>query len=413
MHRLSRVAGRVAAVWHAAPVRILHTSDWHLGRRFEREPLEEDQRAALGWLAGLVESEGVDLVVVAGDIYDRALPAEEAVTLLDDALDALRGAGATVVLIPGNHDSARRLGFGARRQALGGVRVFADVSRPPEPWVFEAGGERVAIVAVPFLDPLVAPPPAPGPDGAPRPRTHQNVLADALSAGRSSLAALDPMPALAVAHAFVAGSATSDSEKVLAIGGTDAVDAAVFAGFDYVALGHLHRPQSVGGTGRIVYSGSLLPYSFSEDHTKSVRLVDVAGGAVTGVREVPIPVGRPVITLEGRLMELLDDPGLDVYLDHWVAVRLTDDTVQVQPMERLRSRFPHAVNVRYAPGRADLVGGRAPEEATLEERSPEEMVLAFLAELRDRPPTDVERELVAEAMTAAAGAGPSGQGAAG
>ncbi|MDA8366814.1 MAG: exonuclease SbcCD subunit D C-terminal domain-containing protein, partial [Actinomycetota bacterium] len=161
------------------------------------------------------------------------------------------------------------------------------------------------------------------------------------------------------------------------------------------------------------YSGSLLPYSFSEDHAKSVRLVDVADGAVTGVREVPIPVGRPVITLEGRLGELLDDPGLDVYLDHWVAVRLTDDTVQVQPMERLRSRFPHAVNVRYAPGRADLVGGRAPEEATLEERSPEEMVLAFLAELRDRPPTDVERELVAEAMTAAAGAGPSGQGAAG
>ena len=407
------MAGRVAAVWHAAPVRILHTSDWHLGRRFEREPLEADQRAALGWLAGLVESEGVDLVIVAGDIYDRALPAEEAVALLDDALDALRAAGATVALIPGNHDSARRLGFGARRQALGGVRVFADVSRPPEPWVFEAGDEQVAIVAVPFLDPLAAPPPSPGPDGAPRPRTHQNVLADALSAGRASLAPLGPVPSLAVAHAFVAGSATSDSEKVLAVGGTDAVDAAVFDGFDYVALGHLHRPQSVGDSGRIVYSGSLLPYSFSEDHPKSVRLVDVDGGAMTGSREVPVPVGRPVVTLEGRLGELLEDPRLDVYLDHWVAVRLTDDTVQVQPMERLRSRFPHAVNVRYAPGRADLVGGRAPEDAALEERSPEDMVLAFLAELRDRPPTDVDRELVAEAMTAAADAGPSDPGAVG
>ncbi len=397
-------------MWHAAPVRILHTSDWHLGRRFERESLEADQRAALEWLAGLVEAEGVDLVVAAGDIYDRALPAEEAVTLLDDALDALRAAGATVVLIPGNHDSARRLGFGARRQALGGVRVFADVSRPPEPWVFEAGGDRVAIVAVPFLDPLTAPPPAPGPDGAPRPRTHQAVLADALAAGRSALEPLGGVPSLAVAHAFVAGSATSDSEKLLAVGGADAVDASVFDGFDYVALGHLHRPQAVGETGRIAYSGSLLPYSFSEDHTKSVRLIDVAGGAVAGVDEVPIPVGRPVVTLEGRLGELLEDPHLDVYLDHWVAVRLTDDTVQVQPMERLRSRFPYAVSVRYAPGRANLVGGRAPEDASLEARSPEEMVLAFLAELREQPPSDVDRALVAEAMAGALAA--AGEGAA-
>ncbi len=399
--------GDVASLWHAAPVRILHTSDWHLGRRFEQEPLEGDQRAALEWLAGVVADEQVDLVVVAGDVYDRALPAEEAVTVLDDALDAFTGCGATVVLVPGNHDSARRLGFGARRQALGGVHVFADTRVPPEPWVFEAGGERVAVVAVPFLDPLTAPPPAPAADGSPRARTHQHVLEDALDAGRAGLAALAGIPSIAVAHAFVVGGTPTDSEKLLAVGGTDVVDPAVFAGFDYVALGHLHRPQAVGADRRIAYSGSLLPYSFSEDHAKSVRLVDISGGAVVEVTEVPVPVGRPVVTLTGRLDDLLADDAYGHFTGHWVAVRLTDDTVQVQPMERLRGRFPHTVSVRYAPGRAGSPGARSLEVDLVEARAPDALVLDFLEDVRGRPASDPERSLVGDAMerVVAAGAG--------
>jgi exonuclease SbcD len=385
-------------------VRILHTSDWHLGRRFEQEPLEADQRRALEWLVDLVAAERVDLVVVAGDVYDRALPAEEAVTLLDDALDALVGAGATVLLVPGNHDSARRLGFGAGRQALGGVRVVADTRVKPEPWVFEAGTERVAVVAVPFLDPLTAPAPTPAADGSPRPRTHQHVLEDALAAGRAGLAGLAGVPSIAVAHAFVAGGMSSDSEKLLAVGGADVVDAAVFDGFDYVALGHLHRPQTVGAGGRIAYSGSLLPYSFSEDHGKSVRLLEVSGGAVTDVTDVPIPVGRPVVTLEGRLDDLLVDPACEPFVDAWVAVRLTDDTVQVQPMERLRGRFPHAVNVRYAPSRAGSPGTPSFEAARVEARAPDALVLDFLEEVRGRPPGEPERALVVDAVARAVAA---------
>ena len=186
-------------------------------------------------------------MVVAGDVYDRSQPAEEAVAILDGGLDALCTAGAQVAMISGNHDSARRLGFGAGRQALGGVHVFADDRRPPVPRVVTAGGEQVALVAVPFLDPHVAPAPRPGDDGSARPATHQNVLADALDAGRAALAGLDPMPAIAVAHAYVSGAGLSDSERTLAIGGADQVDPAVLAGFDYVALGHLHRPQRIGG----------------------------------------------------------------------------------------------------------------------------------------------------------------------
>jgi DNA repair protein SbcD/Mre11 len=391
-------------------VRIIHTSDWHIGRRFEREPMEADQRAFLRWLALQVEEHGVDLVLVAGDVYDRALPSEDAVALLDEGLDALRAGGAIVAIIPGNHDSARRLGFGARRQAHGGVHVFADELGPPEPWVFEASGEAVAVVAVPFLDPLTAPPPLPGPDGIARARTHGNVLSDFLDAGRSSLRRFAGVPAVAVAHATVLGSVRSDSEKLLAIGGADAVDARIFDGFEYVALGHLHRPQRIGEDERMAYSGSPLPYSFSETHEKSVRLVEIAGGEVISVRRLPVPVGRPVATVEASLEQLLSDPSYERYAEHWLAARLTDETTQVQPMERLRRRFPHAVNVSYAAGTAggswaacqSLATGHGRGGAAGGRRATEDVVLAFLAELSGRPPRGWETELVLEAVASAA-----------
>jgi len=384
-------------------MRIIHTSDWHIGRRFERESLEDDQRAFLAWLAGVVADERVDLVLVAGDVYDRSQPAEDAVALLDDGLDALRVAGAVVALIPGNHDSARRLGFGASRQALGGVHVFADDQHPPVPWVFGAADERVAVVAVPFLDPYGVPAPRHAADGSARARTHEHVLADALEAGRALLDAADPLPTICVAHAYVNGAEESDSERALSVGGTDRVDPALFAGFDYVALGHLHRPQRIGGLDTVAYSGSPLPYSFSEAHPKSVRLLEVDGGGVTGVRSLPVPVGRPVVTLTGTLDELLTDASLDRWHDHWVAARLTDETVRTQPMERLRGRFPHAVSLRYLPvGDGSAVAGGV-DGAILEERAEEDVVVEFLTELRGREPAPSERALVHDALASALG----------
>jgi exonuclease SbcD len=383
------------------PLRLLHTSDWHVGRRFEREPLDDDQRAFFGWLAGAVEAHAVDLVLVAGDIFDRSLPGEDAVALLDDGLDALREAGAEVVMIPGNHDSARRLGFGARRQAAGGVHVFADDQRPPEPWLFSARGETVAVLAVPYLDPLVAPAPRAASDGSARARTHEHVLDDFLSAGREARRAHRGVPLVAVAHANVVGGRPSDSEKALAIGGADAVAASVFDGFDYVALGHLHRPQRVGGTGRLWYAGSPLPYSFSEDHAKSVRLVEVAGGKVVSTAELPVPVGRPVATLEGTMEALLTEPAHERVTDHWVAARLTDRAAQVEPLERLRARFPHAVSVRYCREAGAAGAGRVGTGLDGAPRPVHEVVVAFLEEVSGRTAEPWERELVAEASALA------------
>jgi exonuclease SbcD len=387
-------------------VRIIHTSDWHIGRRFERESLADDQRAFFAWLAEVVGGEQVDLVLVAGDIYDRSQPAEDAVALLDDGLDRLRAAGAVVALIPGNHDSARRLGFGAQRQASGGVHVFADDQHPPTPWEFACRGERVVVVAVPFLDPYGVPAPHDGADGTPRTRTHEHVLADALEAGRALLDPDDPVPSICVAHAYVSGGEESDSERALSVGGADRVDPSVFAGFDYVALGHLHRPQRIAGSDAVAYSGSPLPYSFSEDHPKSVRLLEVDAGGLCDVRTLTVPVGRPVVTLTGTLDALLTDTGHDRFVDHWVAATLTDDTIRTQPMERLRERFPHAVSLRYARSGDGSPAGRGPAGAVLEEQPKEAVIAEFLTELRAQAPTESEQDLVRDALSVAMGLAP-------
>jgi exonuclease SbcD len=382
-------------------MKVIHTSDWHIGRRFERESMEADQRELLEWLAGQVRNRQVDLVIVAGDIYDRSLPAEDAVAVLDAGLNAIRLAGATVIMISGNHDSPRRLGFGAKRQALGGVHIFADDLHPPTPYVFEAGDERVAIVAVPFLDPQITPAPKDDEEGNPRRRTHENALIDAMTSGRDKLNVLGSMPTIAVAHAFVTGAQTSDSEKLLAIGGADAVDASVFDGFDYVALGHLHRPQRIGGQDTVAYSGSPLPYSFSEDHAKSVRLIELTGSGIESIEELTIPVGRPVCTITGGLESLLNSAEHERYRDYWVAARLTDEHAQAQPMERLRARFPHIVSVRYDTQLRGPILGPGDLGNPIEDRSPEELVLDFLTELRERPATETEQSLVLDAVAAA------------
>jgi len=374
-------------------VRIVHTSDWHIGRRFERESLEADQRAFLSWLAALIESRRVDLLIVAGDIYDRAMPAEDAVTLLDEGIDLLRAAGAEIALIAGNHDSARRLGFGARRQALGGVHVFADERSRPRPLRLQIGGDEVFLLGVPYLDPALVTGVYDDDAEIPRQRSHESVLSAALELGRSAIGA----PSIVIAHAFVTGAATSDSERSLAVGGADRVDAGIFDGFDYVALGHLHRPQTLGSD-RIAYSGSPIPYSFSETAPKSVRLLETAGSAITSIEEIPVPVGRGVATISGTLGELLEDPAHEAIADRWVCAELSDETTQVMALERLQSRFPFATTVRYATRAQSSPTGIDLEAEDPASMPTEEIVFSFLADLRDREATEAERELVRAAV---------------
>src|SRR5690348_3550996 len=229
-------------------MRLLHTSDWHIGRTLHGTDLLAEQETVLGHLAEVVAAESVDVVVVAGDVYDRAVPSADASALLDRVLTRLRGAGAAVVLTPGNHDSARRLGFGSRLFAVSGVHVRAVTPAVDEPVLLSDRHGEVAVYGIPYLEPEVARHEM----GLPDARSHEAVLTAAMERIRADLFLRPGARSVVLAHAFVGGGVPSESERDICVGGVDLVPAGVFDGVDYVALGHLHRPQSVSE--RIWYS---------------------------------------------------------------------------------------------------------------------------------------------------------------
>lgn len=373
-------------------MRLLHTADWHLGRAFHGEGLLGAQAAFVDWVVGVARDQAVDGVVIAGDLYDRALPPVDAVRLADEALSRLAEV-APVVVISGNHDSAARLGFGAQLLARAGVHVRTAPAAVGAPVPVGDG----LVYAIPYLEPdLVR-----GTLDCDE-RSHEAVVAAAMDRVRADLAARraggGPLPAAVVAHAFVAGAAPSDSERDLAVGGAAHVPPRAFAGADYVALGHLHAPQAVGGgAGR--YAGSPLAFSFSEaGHRKSVAVVEVAAGAPAAVELLPAPVPRPLATVRGPLDELLSDPRLAVHEDAWVQATLTDPVRPADAMERLRRRFPHAVVLQFDPQGA----AAAPEGGYQRLRGLDdaELVRRFVADVRGRGADDEELALLQDALTA-------------
>ena len=402
-------------------VRILHTSDWHLGRLFHRSSLLDVQAAALDRIVQIVVEESVDLVVIAGDLYDRSVPPADAVELFGATLVRLREAGATVVAISGNHDSSVRVGYADPLLARVGVTVRGDIARTARPVEVPStdGGPPVVVYPIPYLDPLTTAHvarsdrardalPTPAADGSDAGRgrfTHHDAMVWATDRVRSDLAARAergaPARSVVVAHTFITGGNPSESERELTVGQVDQVRMDAFDGFDYVALGHLHQGQAFDG-GRVAYSGTPLPYSFSEQHhTKAVRLVDLAPDGSLSVRVVPLGVGRALRTISGELDHLLTDASLTDAEDAWVSATLTDRQLPLQAMARLQQRFPYAVELRHEP--ATPVDASTVRRTSSQVRSaqPLDLTLAFLEEQRGLPADDAERQLVADAIGAA------------
>lgn len=328
-------------------MRLLHTSDWHLGRSFHGAALLDDQVAAIDTMVDIVRDERVDVVVVAGDLYDRQIPPADAVTVLSEALARLRSAGAVVVGITGNHDSPARLRFGDRLLAGAGVHLRGDVRSAGTPVIVPCrdGGPDTCIYPIPYLEPEVARHFLGEPDS----RTHELVLRSALDRARADLATRGRVRSVAVAHAFAAGGTPCESERVLRVGGADRVSLGCFSGFDYVALGHLHGRQ-VFADGRMRYAGSPLAYSFSErDHRKGVWLVDIAPDGALDVRGVDLPVHRGLAVVRGTLAELTTAGRFSDAEDCWVQATLTDAILPRDAMGRLRERFKWAASLLHEP----------------------------------------------------------------
>ncbi|MEO3885888.1 exonuclease SbcCD subunit D [Nonomuraea sp. B5E05] len=361
-------------------MRILHTSDWHLGRSLHRESLLAAQAAFADHLVETVRAERVDVVAIAGDVYDRALPPVDAVALLDDALARLRAAGARVVLISGNHDSALRLRFGSALFETAGVHVR---TRPDQAWEPVLVGD-VAFYGIPYLEPELVRAGWELPD-----RSHTAALTHAMTRVRADAAR--HRASVVLSHCFVTGGQASDSERDISVGGVAHVPLPVFDGVDYVALGHLHGRQRMSETVR--YSGSPLAYSFSEaGHVKGSWLVTLGEEA----EFVAAPVPRPVGTLKGRLDDLLTSPLHARLEDHWLHVTLTDAVRPKSAMERLRARFPHTLALAFEPEGATP----AARPARLSGRPEAEVALDFVREVRGEPAAPDEESLLRQAIEA-------------
>jgi DNA repair protein SbcD/Mre11 len=370
-------------------MRILHTADLHLGRQFNGIPLDADHGAILDQIVLVISSRGADVLVIAGDIFDRAAPPASAVRQFNGFLARVASeTEAAVVMIAGNHDSGDRIGSMAIMTDTRRALIRGAISADEKPLVLTDAYGPVAFTGLPFAYEYAA-----------REcfadealHTPEDVLAAQVACGRRNIP--DGTRWVVVSHAFVAGASSSESERPLTrVGGIETVSSAVFEGAHYVALGHLHRPQSVGAS-HIRYAGSPLAFGFDEsDCQKSMSLVEIDAVGQATIENIPFESIRRVRVLKGRHAELL----LADRSDDFIKVVLTDDAPVIDGMKRIRDVFPNACELVYERDE------QAPEVKSLAGRAlavanPVEVIGDFLEHVRDEGFSESELAVVASAL---------------
>jgi exonuclease SbcD len=322
-------------------MKFLHTSDWHLGRQFHNFSLLEDQVYVLDQLADIAAAQKVDAIIIAGDIYDRSVPPASAVSVLDHILNRFcNEMQVPVILIAGNHDSSERLGFGARQLQHAGLHIVGPLKKDFDPFVLKDEHGEVAFYGIPYVEPA----------------TVRDRFAIELSGHDEALAFLTReiqthnqehggRRTVVISHCFLDGGTESESERPLSVGGADRVSPQHFLPFDYTALGHLHGPQYKGAE-HIRYSGSILKYSFSEEHQKkSVTIVDMDADGRCSIDKIPLQPIRNMRTIEGELATIIDNGKSDPNADDYIQVRLTDTHAILDIMGKLRDVYPNVLHL--------------------------------------------------------------------
>lgn len=378
-------------------MRILHTSDWHIGRTFHGNSTMDALAEVFGALVDQVRENAVDVVIVAGDVFDSATPAGPAYTLLGDTLGALHETGARVIVTSGNHDSAARLGFqsGLLRD---GIHVVTDPLSVGTPVTIDDADGPVHFYGIPYLEPaIVRQHWAASVDGVPL-RTQAQTMAHAMNLVREGMAE-HPGRSVAIAHCFAAGvDATVGLEREVRQGGLDVVPLDVFDGPDYVALGHIHGRQKISE--RVRYAGAPLHYSFGEQHKeRGSWLVDLDAKGLASTEWLALPVPRRLVTLTGTLDEILAADSVADHRDDWVCAVYTDALPQAEPMRRLKERFPYCAMVQHSP----VVSGEQEQRsyaARLKSAVTDtERIEAFLQHVRaGQGPDERESELIREVL---------------
>lgn len=351
-------------------MRFLHIADLHLGKRVCEYPMLEDQRHILREIADLAYAEAVDALLISGDVYDRPVPPQEAVTLLSEFLCEMAQHRVKVYLIAGNHDSAERLEFCAELLGVGGIHIVGECRGAAQTLLFEKGEERVALHLLPYFRP-VAQRPYLGSDV----NNSEECFGEILARIDRTLAPTN----ILLAHAFVTGARTSESEQIV-VGTVDAVAADVFADFDYVALGHLHRPQTIGANVR--YAGSPLAYSFSEIcEAKCVTILET--GAELSVHTHALHPLHEMREVKGSLATLLNMP----YSEDYIRAVVTDEEVAPDARITLQTVFPNLMRFAVENSRT-----AHEEEVTfgdsVAKRDPLELFAEFYEQQNGNPPDE-------------------------
>ena len=383
---------------HTETMKILHTSDWHLGRTFHRSPLTREHQQFIDELLEYVHAEGIDTLLISGDVYDSTIPTAESTTLLDQALTRLMRAGVQVILSSGNHDSFRRLSYGAAFFEASGVHLRTSLEDATRPVELTDGTLRVHVYAIPYLAPRLHAT-ALGVDP-----THHAVLGAVTDAIRTDAAERHARGEgadriIVMSHATVSDTASSadttprsDSERDISVGGIDWVPASLFDGFDYVALGHIHKRYPVTHT--IRYSGSPLGFSFSEEHNRNgAYLIELTPGEEPTISGHEWATRVHMKTLRGTMEQLLNSPEhTDYEHGYYCRIELTDETLPVGAVDRLRSRYETISHFSYRSTQpaADKPAAAQPTR----DADPVETFDQFHQYVRNRPLTSEERDVI-------------------
>lgn len=381
-------------------MRILHTSDWHIGRTFHEHSTLEAVRTVLAAIPDIVRERNIDVVLVAGDVYDVANPSADAVKVFQEAVLAILATGAKVVMTSGNHDSAPRLGVVGAFSSASGLHVVTDPASIPTPVELVDEHGPVDIYGIPYLQPELIRRVDWVPEGA---ASQKDVIRAAMDQVRAAIAErkIDGRRTVLLAHTFVAGTedepfAERRIAKPLVAGGVDSVPVNAFDGVDYVALGHIHGRAELAQNVR--YSGAVLHYSFKEaGKPRGGWIVDLLPtGAETEWVDLPVP--RPLKEIKGTLAELLADPQWEPFVSHYVRAVYTDKSRQLDPMQKLKSRFPWCAEVVPQPSELAAANSASYRERVKGKSDPE-IVETFLDDVRNgEGQSPEEAKIIAEVI---------------
>lgn len=369
-------------------MRILHTSDWHLGRIFNNIHLTDDQSYVLVQIKQIIRDYNVDVVVVAGDIYDRAVPPPEAVTLLDNTLNGfLIDCKKSVIIISGNHDSPDRLSFGSRLFAHHGLHLFGNFQYPvPRITLHDTHG-NVHFYAVPFSEPSIVRERS----GKEAIREHNDAMMTIAESITETI--IDNERNIFCGHAFVQGGIIQESERPISVGGSGSVDINNFSKFNCTLLGHLHKAQWFSAF-PVHYSGSILPYSFSEiDHQKSVTIIDLDGSGKYSYEYVPLTPRFAFRSITGLMDTILRNSVNDVSSNDYILVRLEDTVPVLDAIGKLRAAYPNIMAIER-PGLEAII--TASQKSGIDHRTmtDDDLFRAFYYEVKGEAMNDAQIEFL-------------------